>query len=95
MFVALAPREYETWFLVAARSLRGVAGLPNDLEPPPNPDRIRDAKGWLGERMPDKYDPIRHQTPLTRRMDLAAARTVPSFERLYRHIARLFGPPGG
>lgn len=46
--VALASREYETWFLAAARSLRGRRGLPENLEPPPNPEAIRDAKGWLG-----------------------------------------------
>lgn len=32
--VVLAYREYESWFLAAARSLRGVRGLPEDLEPP-------------------------------------------------------------
>jgi hypothetical protein len=45
MFVALAYREYETWFLPAARSLRGAAGLPDDLDPPSNPDALRSAKG--------------------------------------------------
>ena len=89
VFVALAPREYETWFLAAAHSLRGVAGLPDSLEPPPNLERIRDAKGWLSERMPGKYDPIRHQALFSKRMDLGAARTVQSFDRLYLYMARL------
>jgi hypothetical protein len=95
MFVALAHREYETWFLAAARSLRGISGLPHDLEPPPNPDRLRDAKGWLGERMPDGYDPIRHQLVFTRRMDLEQAKSARSFERFCRHVALLLTAPGG
>jgi hypothetical protein len=94
MFVALAYREYETWFLTAARSLRGAAGLPDDLDPPSNPDALRSAKGWLSARMPDGYDPIRHQLPFTRRMDLAQARSAQSFDRLYRHVAQLLTLPG-
>jgi hypothetical protein len=93
MFVALAHREYETWFLAAAASLRGVAGLPDDLEKPPRPDGLRDAKGWLAQRMPDGYDPIRHQLVLTRRMDLGQARSTSSFDRLYRHVAALLEVP--
>jgi hypothetical protein len=93
MFVALAHREYETWFLAAAHSLRGAAGLPDDLEPPPDPTGLRDAKGWLGERVPDGYDPIRHQLVFTRRMDLGQARSVRSFDRFYRHVALLLTAP--
>lgn len=91
MFVTLAPREYETWFLAAAHSLRGVAGLPGDLEPPANAEHIRDAKGWLSERMPGKYDPIRHQTQFSKCMNLDAGRTVQSFDRLFHYMARIFG----
>ncbi len=93
MFVALAYREYETWFLAAAPSLRGTAGLPDDLDSPAHPDGLRDAKGWLAERMPGGYDPIRHQSVLTRRMDLDQARSAASFNRLYRHIAALLTAP--
>ncbi len=89
-FVALAWREYETWFLAAARSLRGLDGLPADLVPPANPEHFRDAKGWLGDRMPGRYDPIRHQSRFSKRMDLDAARTAQSFDRLYRYMIRLF-----
>ena len=49
--VVCACREYEAWFLAAAASLRGACGLPMDLDPPPNPEGISDAKGWLGKRM--------------------------------------------
>lgn len=88
VLVALAYREYETWFLAAARSLRGQRGLPNDLEPPSDPEAIRDAKGWLGKRMPSGYDPVIHQLEFTRKMILEEARSNPSFDRFYRHICR-------
>lgn len=89
MFVALARREYETWLLAAASSLRGVARLPNDFVAPVNFEDRRDAKGWFGQHTPTGYDPVRHQATLTRRMDIEMARKVPSFNRLYRHIAQL------
>lgn len=83
MAVALAHREYETWFLASANSLRGIAGLPNDLGPPNDPTAIRDAKGWLGQRMLAGYDPIIHQREMTRAFDLTEARTNRSFMHLY------------
>lgn len=93
IFVALAYREYETWFIAAARSLRGECRLPGDLTPPSDPEAFRDAKGWLGRLMRGGYDPIRHQLPFTRRMDLEQARTLRSFDRLYNHVARLLVGP--
>jgi len=53
ILVALAFREYETWFLAAAESLRGHAGIPNDLTTPHNPEAIRGAKEWLSARLPN------------------------------------------
>lgn len=91
--VALAHREYETWFLAAAASLRGVEGLDADVAPPRDPEATRDAKGWLGHRMPHGYDPVSHQLPFTRRFDLRAARAVRSFDRLYRKVAALIEVP--
>jgi len=87
--VALAYREYETWFLAAALSLRNVEGLAAQLMRPAHPEAIRDAKGWLGSRMPHGYDPVSHQLALTSKFDLTAARTVASFDRLYRKVAAL------
>ena len=89
ILVALAYREYETWFITAARSLQGVRGLPNDLEPPDHPQAIRDAKGWLGSRMNAGYDPVIHQLAFSRKMDLDQARANPSFNHLYEHIRTL------
>jgi Domain of unknown function (DUF4276) len=84
--VVLAYREFETWFLAAAPSLRGVRGLPRDLEAPPDPLGIRNAKGWLGERMDGAYDPVIHQLEFTRAFDISQARSNQSFDRLYRRV---------
>ena len=80
--VVLAHREYETWFLAAAESLRGCAGLPVDLAPPADPEQIRGAKEWLRKRMHHPYDPILHQALFTSKFDLSQAMTVSSFARL-------------
>lgn len=87
--VALAQREYETWFLSAARSLRGLSGLPTDLEPPANPERIRGAKEWLSRHMEGTYDPVVHQLELTRLFDMTDARANASFDRLCRRVRAL------
>lgn len=86
IFVALAYREFETWFITAAPSIRGRRGLPQDLDPPPAPEGIRDAKGWLGARMNVPYDPVIHQLEFTRAFDLEQARANRSFNRLYCRI---------
>jgi hypothetical protein len=86
IFVALAYREYETWFISAAPSLRGRRGLPQDLNTPPDAEQIRNAKGWLGDRMNVHYDPVIHQLEFTKEFDLKLARTSLSFDRLYLRI---------
>jgi hypothetical protein len=90
--VVLANREFEAWFLAGAMSLRGRRGLPDDLEPPPDPEAIRDAKGWLQTRRTDgfAYSPTTDQPALAAIVDLHAARaTSPSFDKLWRDIASL------
>lgn len=84
--VVLAHREYETWFLAAAKSLGGCSGLPVDLTPPSASEAIRGAKEWLGNRMGQSYDPIIHQVSFTSRFDLEQAKTVPSFARFVSKI---------
>ena len=86
IMIALAYREYETWFLAAARSLRSIGGLPADLEPPLNPERIRGAKEWLGARMTSGYDPIEHQPLFTEHFSLNQASAVSSFARFKRSL---------
>ncbi len=89
--VALAFREFETWFVAAAESLRGQCGLPSDLQPPENPEAFRDAKKWLTDRMPPgrSYAETVDQPALTGMFDLHAARRVYSFDKCYREITRL------
>jgi hypothetical protein len=87
--VVLAHREFETWFIAAAESLRGVEGLSVYIGRPADPESKRDAKGWLGRHMPHGYDPITHQLAFTKAFDLNAGRTNASFDRLYRKVAAL------
>jgi hypothetical protein len=89
--VVVARAEFEAWFLAAAVSLRGVRGLPADLEPPSRPEGVRGAKAWLAGRMPDGYTETIDQAPLAAAFDLGAARAAPSFEKLLRDVARLTG----
>jgi hypothetical protein len=90
--VVLAVREYEAWLLMSASSLRGKRGLPVDLEAPPMPEAIRDAKGWLDQRMPRGYSPTADQPALTGLFDLELARSSPSFDKLVRELTRLLLP---
>jgi len=85
-------REYEAWFLSAAASLRGKRGLPEDLASPPAAELIRDAKGWLSDRMPRGYSPTTDQPALTAAFDLAEARHASSFDKLVRELAKLLAP---
>lgn len=87
--VVLAMREMEAWFLAAARSLRGARGLPADLSPPLEPERIRDAKGWLSTRMPNGYSETIDQAALAAVMSLSEAEAAPSFAKLVRDVRRL------
>lgn len=84
--VALAYREFETWFIAAAESLRGRFGLPEDLTRPANFESIRNAKGWLGGCMPNGYDPIRHQHLMARAMDIDQALAATSLHRLAQRL---------
>jgi len=84
--IVLARREFESWFLAAARSLRGVRGYPEDL---PQPETIRGAKEWLAARR--RYAPRVDQAALTSCFDLKLARSARSFDRCYREVIRLLG----
>ena len=50
--VVLANREFEAWFIGAARSLNGQRGLViSDADSNVEAEKPRDAKGWLRQRM--------------------------------------------
>lgn len=89
--VALAKREFESWFLASASGLRGQRRLAADLEAPPDPESIRDAKGWLAQRRtPRGYNEVADLPAFTARFDLALARQrSDSFAATERRIVRL------
>jgi hypothetical protein len=92
--IVIPKSEFETWFLAAAQSLSGKRGLRQGLLPPPDPEAIRGAKEWLSRNMVPgrKYSPSVDQTALVASMDLTAARSCRSFDRLCREIERLIAP---
>ena len=90
--VVLAKREFEGWLLAAAESLRGQRGLPDNLQPPADPEAIRGAKEWLTGRMTAgrAYSPTLDQPALSARFDLDLARTrSQSFDKFYRDTVAL------
>jgi Domain of unknown function (DUF4276) len=93
--ISIPKCEFEAWFLAAAASLSGTRGLRNGLTPPSDPEAIRGAKQWLSRNMAagHKYSPSVDQAAMVSRMDLAAAMTCRSFERLCREIKRLVTAP--
>ena len=93
--VVMARMEYEAWFLAAADSLAGSRGFGDDITAPGDPESIRNAKGWLTERMPPgrAYKELRDQPALTARFDLEQARrSESSFDKLWRDVSSLLAP---
>jgi hypothetical protein len=91
--VVIAKCEFEAWFLAAAASLRGQRGLSTTAEPPPEPEAVHDAKGWLAERMASgHYSETRDQPAFAAQFDLHLARRADSFDKCYRDLVRLLTP---
>lgn len=92
--VTLAKSEYEAWFLASAHSLAGRFELSLDFTPPIDPEGVRNAKGRLSAHLPHgrSYRPTKHQAALTRIFDLDAARSAPSFDKLWRDVSFLIQP---
>lgn len=87
--VVLAKHEYEAWFIAAAESLRNSRGLPLSLSRPIEPENIRDAKGWLSDRMGPggSYSETDDQPALTAVFDMVSARRADSFDKCYRELS--------
>lgn len=95
--VVLANKEYEAWFLAAARSLAGVRHFPPTMVAPAEPESIRGAKEWLThQRRNLPYKETADQAALSATMDLAEARRgAPSFEKLCREVEWLVNKTAG
>lgn len=73
--VVFANREYEAWFIASASSLHGKRGFVYNETHIPQADTIRNAKGWLGERMAEnKYREVTDQPAFSAIMDIDQAR---------------------
>lgn len=71
--VVLANREYEAWFIAAAESLNGCRGFKfQDTDASTDPEKPRNAKGWMRERMPAGYGETTDQPAFSARIDLEA-----------------------
>lgn len=71
--VVLANREFEAWFIASADSLNGFRGFAHDGEPC-DPERPRDAKGWIRARMAGgTYGETTDQPAFVTRMSLEQA----------------------
>jgi len=95
--VVLAKREFEAWFLASLDSLRGRRGLSPQLPSVPDPEVVRDAKGFLSRCMPGTraYSPVVDQPALAAQFDLESARRgSESFDKFWREVQRLFGLHG-
>lgn len=74
--VVIANREYEAWFIAAATSLDGQRGFSYSAVERIEPERNRDAKGWLKKHMANgRYDEITDQPALSARLGLEEARS--------------------
>ncbi|MFJ0453505.1 DUF4276 family protein [Bordetella bronchiseptica] len=72
--VVLAKREYEAWFIAAARSLDGRRGFRCPDEAPVDAETPRDAKGWLRRNMESgTYSEVLDQPAFTAHFDLQQA----------------------
>jgi len=83
--LVLANREFESWFIAAAESVKPGLAAPN------SPESIRGAKEWLSKNIFSgrKYSPTVDQPKLASLFDLdSARRRAPSFDKMYREIER-------
>ena len=95
--IVYAKCEYETWFICSLSSdqgdkIRERLELPAHVTAPENAEKIRNAKGWLTERMPRhrSYKEISDQAPLTHHIELDLVRSRSrSFRRLCHAIEEL------
>jgi hypothetical protein len=72
--VVIAKREYEAWFIAAARSLHEHRGFRCPHEPIADAETPRDAKGWMRRNMTGgTYSEVLDQPAFTAHFDLQQA----------------------
>ncbi len=72
--VVVASREYEAWLIAAAASLHGYRGFECVPDDAVDPDRLRNAKGWIKARMGGAgYGEMTDLPAFTARMDVEQA----------------------
>lgn len=86
--LALAHREWESWYVAAIQSIAGKRKLRSGLLPPQDPESIQGAKEWLGRNMEGgrKYSETVDQPAFAELFDLNAARQVSSFAKFCREV---------
>lgn len=88
--VVLANREYEAWFIAAVESLNGSRGFVYVGNGDVDPERPRNAKGWIGDRISNGgYSETVDQPAFSALMDLEVAhRRSRSFRKLCSEFNR-------
>lgn len=84
--------EVEAWILGAVDSLRGVRGIRDDAQPPPDPEAVRDAKGAITRLMEGSrgYVATDDLPALVDALDLELAEArSPSFAKFCRDLESL------
>ena len=90
--IVVAYKEYESWFLAAADSLRAHADVRNDAVAPANPEGKRGAKHELEKLMLESYKETRHQPKFSALIDLkTASKNSRSFRRMVHAVETLAG----
>lgn len=92
--VVLFYKEYETLFLAGAEAMAGqeltdrrnrkLATISHSATAHPDPEYVRDAKGWVQEHLVHGYKPTLYQASLTRMLNLEVmeASGLSSYRRL-------------
>jgi len=87
--VVACVREYESWFLIAASSLRGAINVRPNSQDIAYAENVRDAKGMLERDVlvaGRSYSPTVDQPEFSARLDPAKALASRSFRKLVKEL---------
>jgi hypothetical protein len=88
--VVIADREFESWFLASVPTLSGYRTLQSNLTVPVYSETIRNCKGWLSERMRNRYSEVLDQAAFADRLcPSMAATNSRSFEKFHKVVRLL------